>query len=61
MALPELPIGKTMPYSIEAEQAVLGSMIFDEAALTKAMESLTADDFYTTAHKSIFSAMESLF
>ncbi len=61
MALPELPIGKTMPYSIEAEQAVLGSMIFDEAALTKAMESLTADDFYTAAHKSIFSAMESLF
>jgi replicative DNA helicase len=57
----ELPIGKTMPYNIEAEQAVLGSMIFDESALTTCMEALSADDFYTTAHKTIFSAMESLF
>lgn len=57
----ELPIGKTMPYNIEAEQAVLGSMIFDDSALTKCMESLSADDFYTAAHKRIFSAMESLF
>ncbi len=57
----ELPIGKTMPYNIEAEQAVLGSMVFDESALTKCMERLSADDFYTTAHKRIFSAMESLF
>ena len=57
----ELPIGKTMPYNIEAEQAVLGSMIFDEKALTTCVETLSVDDFYTTAHKSIFRAMESLF
>lgn len=57
----ELPIGKTMPYNIEAEQAVLGSMIFDEKALTKCIEALSEDDFYTSAHKMIFSAMEKLF
>lgn len=57
----ELPIGKTMPYNIEAEQAVLGSMIFDEKALITCMEQLCADDFYTTAHKTVFNAVESLF
>ena len=57
----ELPIGKTMPYNIEAEQAVLGSMIFDEKALITCVEQLSADDFYTTAHKAIFNAMENLF
>lgn len=57
----ELPIGKTMPYNIEAEQAVLGSMIFDEKALISCMEKLSADDFYTAAHKAIFNAMKSLF
>lgn len=57
----ELPIGKTMPYNIEAEQAVLGSMIFDEKALITCVEQLSGDDFYTTAHKAIFNAMESLF
>ncbi len=50
-----------MPYNIEAEQAVLGSMIFDESALTTAMEALSADDFYTTAHKTIYTAIEALF
>lgn len=56
----ELPIGKTMPYNIEAEQAVLGSMIFDEEALNTCMEKLSADDFYTKAHKTIFNAIASL-
>ena len=57
----ELPIGKTMPYNIEAEQAVLGSMIFDEKSLTSCVEKLSADDFYTTAHQTIFNAIASLF
>ncbi len=57
----ELPIGKTMPYNIEAEQAVLGSMIFDEKALIACVESLSAEDFYTKTHQTIFSAIASLF
>ncbi|MBQ8001833.1 MAG: replicative DNA helicase [Clostridia bacterium] len=50
-----------MPYNIEAEQAVLGSMIFDEKSLTSCVEKLSADDFYTTAHQTIFNAIASLF
>lgn len=57
----ELPIGKTMPYNIEAEQAVLGSMIFDEKALIACVESLSADDFYTKTHQTIFNAIAGLF
>ncbi len=57
----ELPIGKTMPYNIEAEQAVLGSMIFDDAALTSCVEKLSTEDFYTSAHQIIFNAIASLF
>lgn len=57
----ELPIGKTMPYNIEAEQAVLGSMIFDEKALISCVEGLSADDFYTKTHQTIFNAIASLF
>ncbi|MDO4562661.1 MAG: replicative DNA helicase [Clostridia bacterium] len=57
----ELPIGKTMPYNIEAEQAVLGSMIFDANALSVVMEKLSADDFYTNAHKTIFTAASKVY
>ncbi len=56
----ELPPGKTMPYNIEAEQAVLGSMIFNDKALNTCIEKLSADDFYTTAHQTIFNAIASL-
>lgn len=57
----ELPPGKTMPYNIEAEQAVLGSMIFDDKALNTCVEKLSAEDFYTAAHQTIFNAISSLF
>lgn len=51
-----------MPYSTEAEQAVLGSMIVSNDALTKVMEmSLHADDFYLEQHKIIFNALMELF
>ncbi|MBR5535913.1 MAG: replicative DNA helicase [Clostridia bacterium] len=49
-----------MPYNIEAEQAVLGSMIFDDKALNTCMERLSVEDFYTLAHQTIFNAIASL-
>lgn len=57
----ELPIGKTMPYSLEAEQAVLGSMIVNNDALTRAIEQLKSEDFYLQQHKEVFSALLRLF
>ena len=57
----ELPIGNKMPYSLEAEQAILGSMIVNQDALTKAIEQLHTEDFYLEQHKEIFGALVRLF
>ncbi len=57
----DMPIGKSMPYSLEAEQAVLGSMIINPDALTKAIEKLHTDDFYLEQHKTIYEALLQLF
>ncbi len=55
------PIGINMPYNMEAEQAVVASAIMNESALSSVMEALTEDDFYITAHKTVFNAMSNLF
>ncbi|MDA8234374.1 MAG: replicative DNA helicase [Clostridia bacterium] len=45
------------PQNLDAEQSVLGSMMIDQEAVMKAMESLRPDDFYRDAHKVIFEAI----
>ncbi len=52
--------GKTMPYSLEAEQAVLGSMFISKYALQKCVESLTGDLFFLDAHNKIFTVIADL-
>ena len=49
------------PQNLETEQCVLGSILLRPGALVRALEELTADDFYSEAHKSIFKAMTTLF
>jgi replicative DNA helicase len=49
---PRLP-----PQNLEAEQCVLGAILLDNASMAKAMELLTEDDFYRTAHRKVYSAM----
>ena len=51
---------KIMPHSIEAEKAVLGSMILSKYALTRGIESLSEDLFYLDAHKKIYVALTTL-
>lgn len=48
------------PQSKEAEQSVLGSMIIDKEAIYSAAELLADQDFYSTAHQKIYSAIISL-
>ncbi|MEW6557081.1 MAG: replicative DNA helicase [Elusimicrobiota bacterium] len=43
-----------VPHSLEAERAVLGSMLIEKEAIETAIELLTETDFYATAHKIIF-------
>jgi replicative DNA helicase len=49
------------PSSLEAEMAVLGSMLIDENAVAVAIESLNKDSFYKESHKKIFEVVLSLY
>ncbi|MBQ9625361.1 MAG: replicative DNA helicase [Clostridia bacterium] len=49
------------PHDIEAEKAVLGSMLLDEVALGLSIEKLKANDFYDEKHKAIFNALKQLY
>jgi len=48
------------PQNLEAEQAVLGSMLIERAAVEKAAEIIKPEDFYRDAHRYIFEAMLAL-
>jgi replicative DNA helicase len=52
---------KIPPQSLEAERAVLGSMLISEDAKTQVFESLKEDFFYSGTHKKIFSCLANLF
>ncbi|MBC6951479.1 replicative DNA helicase [candidate division KSB1 bacterium] len=52
LASPKLP-----PQNVEAEQSVLGAILLDNTAMAKAMEILTDEEFYRTAHRKIYQAM----
>lgn len=56
-----MDIGRIQPNDVEAEQAVLGSMLLDKDAVINAMEVLKADDFYREENKQVFSAMVGLY
>jgi len=49
-----------LPSSIEAEQAVLGSILIDPDALVLVSDFLNAEDFYRDAHRSIYEVMHYL-
>src|SRR5438034_786400 len=53
-------LDKIPPQSIEMEQATLGAMILERAAIEKAAEILKPDDFYRDAHRIVFEAILSL-
>lgn len=56
-----MELGRIPPNDVEAEQAVLGSMLLDADAVADAVEILTPEDFYREENKLIFSAMLGLY
>ncbi len=56
-----MDLTKIPPHDIEAEQAVLGSMLTDKDAVVDAVELLKSDDFYREDNKIIFEAVLSLY
>ncbi|RMH06711.1 MAG: replicative DNA helicase [Nitrospirae bacterium] len=57
MPAPELSELRLPPQNLEAEQCVLGAILLDNAALSKALELVTEEDFYRGAHRMIYQAM----
>ena len=56
-----MDVGKIPPNDIEAEQAVLGSMLTDKDATIAAIEVLKEDDFYREDNKIIYRAILNLY
>lgn len=54
-------IKRVQPHSIEAEQAVIASMIMDQNAILTASEIITAEDFYQRQYGILFDAMVELY
>lgn len=59
--LNEAALGRTMPESLEAEAAVLGSMIFDPACIGQVVQVLGEDSFYRPEHRVIYEALITLY
>jgi len=57
----ETNLEKLPPQNLEAEMAVLGSMLIDEEAISIVLESLDKDAFYKIAHRKVFEAITDLF
>ncbi len=56
-----MEVGKIPPHDLEAEQAVLGSMLTDKEAVIAAVEFLKPEDFYREDNKIIYEAMLNLY
>ena len=56
-----MELAKIPPHDIDAEQAVLGSMLTDREAVNTAIEVLKEDAFYRDDHKAIYQAIVNLY
>ena len=54
-------ISRQMPHSVEAEQAVLGSILIDERCIPQVVEHLRPADFYLRQNREIFETVCSMF
>ena len=54
-------LNRQLPQSLEAEQAVLGSILIDSRCLTEVIGILSASDFYLKQNQDIYKAIYSMF
>lgn len=53
--------GRVPPHSEDAEKSLLGAIMLSREAVMMAVETLVPDDFYSSVHRAIFSAMCALY
>lgn len=56
-----MELGKVPPQDVEAEQAVIGSMLTDQDAVISAIETLKPEDFYREDNKLIYTAILNIY
>ena len=56
-----MELGKIPPHDLEAEQAIIGSMLTDKDAVISALEVLKEEDFYREDNRAIYSAIINLY
>lgn len=52
---------RKLPFSLEAEQSVLGAILIDPEKISEIATMVSTDDFYLEDHREIFAAMQKLF
>ena len=52
-----IAIDRALPHNLEAERALLGSVLLDNGALNVALEVIGKDDFFSDAHRLTFEKM----
>lgn len=52
--------GQNLPYNLEAEQSVLGSILMEPSSLTRVAQILKADHFHIPQHRAIYANMQLL-
>ena len=60
MAADEMLV-RQMPHSLEAEQAVIGSMLIDSRCIGSVCEVVMAEDFYSEMNRAVFETIYSMF
>ena len=52
---------RKLPFSMPAEQSLLGAVLIDPASINEVADLLNSEDFYLAEHKQIYLAMQELF
>jgi len=53
-------LDRGLPQNLEAERALLGSVLLDNSALNVALETLTREDFFSESHRLMFEKMTAI-
>lgn len=56
-----LEMGRQLPFSLEAEQSVLGAILIDPECIETVLEKIKAEYFYMLSHRTIFESMVEMF
>lgn len=52
---------RELPYSLEAEQTILGAILLDQTVISTILETIKPDCFFTEQHKALFNIMLRMF